>query len=276
MNYPLYIESAFNWTAIIIYAVATVLNVHGLIFKKEKTEKMSYFIVIAGLLSHGSALICRWIISEHGPYMVRHEVISADAWIALFFFLIFCKIFPKIKPASIMVFPVILLTLGLSLFFNPEIAKIPPSLRSIWLVLHVTFIKIALATMLIALAFSIFYLLKKNTNIQWLQSLPDLEILDMYAYRFAGFGFAFWTITTLAGSIWAYQSWGRFWGWDPIETWALITWMFFGIYLHLRHFFGLKGENAAYFFILCFFLVIISAFFVPFLESSIHSSYFTE
>ncbi len=274
MNNPLYVESVFNWTAVIIYALATVVNVYGLIFSKEKAEKLSYFISIAGLLSHGSALLYRWVVSGHGPYMVRHEVISADAWIALLFFLIFSRVFPKIKFASIIVFPVTLLALGLSLFFNPEISKLPPSLRSIWLVLHVTFIKIALATMLLALALSVFYILKKNTKIQWLRKLPDLETLDMYAYRFAGFGFTFWTITTLAGSIWAYQSWGRFWGWDPIETWALITWILFGVYLHLRHFFGLKGENAAYLFMLCFFLAVLSVFFVPLLESSIHSSYF--
>ncbi len=274
MNNPLYIESVLNWIAVIMYAFAAVVNIYGLIFGKEKAERLSYFVAIVGLLSHGSALVYRWIRAEHGPYMVRHEVISADAWIALFLFLIFSKVFPKIKPASIVIFPVTLLALGLSLFFNPEISKLPPSLRSIWLVLHVTFIKIALATMLIALAFSVFYILKKNTKIQWLQKLPDLETLDVYAYRFAGFGFTFWTITTLAGSIWAYQSWGRFWGWDPIETWALITWILFGVYLHLRHFFGLKGENAAYLFMLCFFLAVLSVFFVPLLESSIHSSYF--
>ena len=274
MNNPYLIESAFNWTAVIIYAIATVVNVYGLIFGKDKAEKRSYIIIIIGLLLHGTALVYRWIISGHGPYIVRYEVISADAWIALFFFLIFSKIFPKIMPASIVVFPVALLTLGLSLFFNPQISELPPALRSIWLVLHVAFIKIALATMLIALALSIFYILKKNTKIKWLRKLPDLETIDMYAYRFAGFGFTFWTITTLAGSIWGYQSWGRFWAWDPIETWALITWIFFGVYLHLRHFFGLKGENAAYLFMLCFFLAVLSVFFVPLLESSIHSSYF--
>ncbi|MBI5055207.1 MAG: cytochrome c biogenesis protein CcsA [Nitrospirae bacterium] len=268
------IESVFNWAAVIIYAIAIIFNAAGVIFNKEQSERRSYFFVSAGLVSHGSALLYRWITSGHGPYMVRYEVISSDAWIALFLFLIFIKFYPKTKPASVIVFPVTLLALGLSLFFDPKADQLPPSLKSIWLVLHVSFIKIALGAMLIALAFSIFYVLKKHTRTQWLQKLPDLETIDVYAYRFAGFGFAFWTITTLAGSIWGYQSWGRFWAWDPIETWALITWIFFGVYLHLRHFFGLKGENAAYLFMLCFLLTLLSVFFVPFLESSIHSEYF--
>lgn len=276
MNHSLFTESLLNWAAIVLYAIATGVNVYGLIFRNEKAERFSYVIVLTGLLAHGSALVYRWAVAGHGPYMVRYEVVSADAWVALFLFLVFGSVYRRIRPASIMVFPVVLLMLGLSQFFNPEISKVPPSLKSIWLVLHVSFIKIALATMLIALAFSIFYILKVHTQIQWLKRLPDLETLDTYAYRFAGFGFTFWTITTLAGSIWGYQSWGRFWAWDPIETWSLITWIVFGVYLHLRHFFGLRGENAAYLFILCFFLVMVSVFFVPYLESSIHSSYFRE
>ena len=108
---------------------------------------------------------------------------------------------------------------------------------------------------------------------RWLQRLPDLDTIDTYAYRFVGFGFIFWAIAVLTGSIWAYQSWGRFWGWDPVETWSLITWISFGIYLHLRRFYGWKGEKAAYFFIACFFISVISLFFTPYLESSIHSGY---
>jgi cytochrome c-type biogenesis protein CcsB len=274
MNNTLYIETGLHWAAVIVYAIAILINSHGIIFHNEKTEKLSYGIVIAGLFSHGAGIIYRWTIAGHGPYMARYEVVSSDAWIALFLFLIFSKIYPKIRPASIIVFPVVLLTTGLALFFNPKINELPPALKSIWLVLHVGFIKVSLGTMLIALAFSIFYILKKNTEIKWLQRLPELETLDLYSYRFAGYGFTFWTITTLAGSIWAYQSWGRFWAWDPIETWALITWIVFGVYLHLRRFFGLKGEKAAYFYMVCFILSILSVFFVPLLESSVHSSYF--
>jgi cytochrome c-type biogenesis protein CcsB len=274
MGNLLIIDSGFHWAAVIMYAFATLVNVYGLIFLREKAEIISYYIVITGLISHGTGLIYRWVVSGHGPYMARYEVLSSDAWIALFLFLVFSRVFPKIRSASIVVFPVTLLVTGLAIFFNADVTKLPPALKSIWLVMHVGFIKISLATMLIAVAISIFYILKKNTNFTWLERLPDIETLDIYAYRFAGFGFTFWTITVLAGSIWAFQSWGRFWAWDPIETWSLIAWISFGVYLHLRRFFGLRGENAAYLLMLCFFITILSVFFVPVLDSSIHSSYF--
>ena len=274
MNNALIVDTSLHWAAVIIYVIATVVNVYGLIFKKDRAERISYFIILSGLLVHGIALIYRWTVAGHGPYMTRYEVLSSNAWIALFLFLVFVKKFPKIKPASIFVFPSTFLVIALGLFLNPEVRKLPPSLKSIWLVLHVTFYKIALGTILIALAFSVFYIMKKRTKIGWLDKLPDMETVDMYAYRFAGFGFVFWAIATLAGSIWAYQSWGRFWAWDPVETWSLITWVFFGLYLHLRRFFGWKGEKAAYFFLVCFLLSLLSAFFTPLIESSIHSEYF--
>lgn len=274
MTNALVIDTGFHWAAVLIYVIAAVMNTYGLIFNKERAERLSYIMVLAGLLVHGTGLLYRWHIAGHGPYMVRYEVLSSNAWIALFFFLLFSRVFPKIRPASIVVFPAGFLTIAIAVFLNPAVRKLPPTLKSIWLVLHVTFYKIALGTILIALAFSLFYILKKRTTGEWLKRLPDQESIDIYAYRFAGFGFVFWAIGMLAGSIWAFQSWGRFWGWDPVETWSLVTWILFGIYLHLRRFFRWGGEKAAYLFIGCFVVALLAAFFTPLIASSVHSEYF--
>lgn len=274
MTHTLVVDTWIHWIAVFFYVVASVANIFGLIFRKERFERASYFIVIIGILIHGSAIIYRWIASGHGPYMSRYEVLSSDAWIVLFVFLLFSRLYPKVRPASLVVFPSSFLLIALGLLSNPDVHKLPPTLRNVWLVLHVGFYKIALGTLIIALSFSILYIKKKKTTGPWLERLPDCADMDVYAYRFAGFGFTFWAIAMLSGSIWAYQSWGRYWGWDPIETWSLITWIFFGVYLHLRRFFGWKEERAAYFFIFCFLLALVSAFFVPFMETSIHSSYF--
>jgi cytochrome c-type biogenesis protein CcsB len=274
MNSPLIIDTSLHWIAVIIYVIATIVNVYGLLFNREKAERISYYVIGAGLVVHAIALLYRWSISGHGPYMVKYEILSSNAWIALFLFLIFAKVFPRIKFASIFMFPAAFLLIAIGLFFNPEVRKLPPSLKSIWLVLHVTFYKIALGTILVTVALSVFYILKKRIDRVWLQRVPDIDTLDNYAYRFAGFGFTFWAIAMLTGSIWAYQSWGRFWGWDPVETWSLFTWVCFGIYLHLRRFFGWRGEKASYLFIICFLLSLVSLFFTPLMESSIHSEYF--
>lgn len=274
MDNRLVVDISLHWAAVVIYACASLANTFGVIFEKERFRKAGYTLAFLGLLVHGSALIYRWQYAGHGPYMTRYEILSSNAWIVMLMFLVFARYFTRIRPTSIIVFPSVFLLVAIGNFMNPDVQMLPPTLRSIWLVIHVLFYKIALNAMLIALAFSILLMFRKRKSIRWMQKLPDMHVMDLYAYRFAGFGFVFWAIATLAGSIWAYQSWGRFWGWDPIETWSLIAWILFGIYLHLRRFYQWKGEKAAVLYIICFLVALVAIFFTPLIESSIHSEYF--
>lgn len=268
------IYTGMHWAAVFVYILATIANVYGIIFRRERVETISCRLAVAGLLVHSAAIAYWWNIAGHGPYMTRNEVLSSDSWIMLTMFLLFRRYFPKIRPASIIVFPGAFLLIAMGLFFSPEIHTLTPIFTSIWLIFHIGFYKIAVGTIIIAFAFSLFYLLKKRTGFAWLERLPDLAGIDLYAYRFAGFGFVFWAIGMLAGSIWAYQSWGRFWGWDAVETWSLITWGMLGLHLHLRRFFNWRGEKAAYLYIVCFLLSITAVFFLSHLTTSIHSEYF--
>lgn len=274
MNNPFALVTAIHWGAVLIYALATVCNSAGIIFRKERAIVVANRLLPAGLAIHGAGLLYWWRLVGHGPYIGRFEVLSSQAWLALALFLVFRRLFPRVAPASLLVYPAAFLMIAAGLFFSPEAKLLPPTLRSVWLVLHVTFYKISVCTLLIALAFSVFIILRRRLGAPWLARLPDPETMDLLAFRFAGFSFTFWAIAMLAGSIWAYQSWGRFWGWDPIETWSLITWGGFGLYLHLRRFFGWQGERAAYLYLLCFLLSVVSLYFTPLLNSSIHSEYF--
>lgn len=275
MDKQVAIYVALNWLAVFCYVAATIANVSGVVFRKEVVERRSYYPVWLGLLVQSVAIIYWWRIVGHGPYMAPSEVLSSDAWITMVVFLVFMRFFPRIRLASVIVFPVTFLLIALAIFYNPGIRSLPPTFGSIWLVLHISFYKISLGTLVIALAFSIFFLLKNDrVPSAWMQRLPDPDSIDLYAYRFTGFGFIFWAIGMLAGSIWAYKSWGRFWGWDPVETWSLITWLMFGVYLHLRRFFRVSGRFAAILFIFCFILSLVSLFVTSHMGSSIHAEYF--
>ncbi|WP_318556943.1 cytochrome c biogenesis protein CcsA [Geobacter anodireducens] len=266
---------AMNWLAVCCYVAATVLNASGIIFRKAVVERRSYWPLWLGLALHSASLVYWWRVVGHGPYMAPSEVLLSDAWIAMVLFLGFQRAFPRIRPASLIVVPLVFLMVALANFYNPGIRSLPPTFSSIWLVLHISFYKIALGALIIALAFSIFYLLKaRPTPPDWLKRLPDLEDLDLHVYRFAGFGFIFWAIGMLAGSIWAYRSWGRYWGWDPVETWSLMTWLIFGTYLHLRRFFRMSGRMAAWFFIFGFAVAVVAQFASSHMGTSIHSEYF--
>ena len=274
MKLSLELYVAANWAIVIVYVLATIANVAGVLFRHDRFERISYLAAGCGMAMHTMIILFWWAEVGHGPYMAPNEVLSSDAWVAMACFFVFLRFYPRIKPASVVVFPAAFLMLALSLFYNPGIRTLPATFRSVWLIIHIGLYKIAFATLVIACALAIFYLLKKHRDSVWLQQLPPLETLDVYSYRFAGFGFIFWTIGMLAGSIWAHQSWGRFWGWDPTETWSLITCLMFGAYLHLRRFFQVKGAVAAWFFISCFIISLVSVFGMATLSGSIHSEYF--
>lgn len=265
-----------TWAAVLLYAVGTVASVFGVLFARPRAERIADWIVRGGMVVHGAAILYWWRIVGHGPYLAPSEVLSSDAWVTLAMFFAFRAAFPRIQPASVLVFPAAMLMLALAVFYNPGIRTLPPTFASVWLVFHIGFYKIALGTLLIALAFSIFYLGKDRPGATsgWRSRLPAPDRLDLYAYRFAGFGFVFWGIAMLAGSIWAYNSWGRYWGWDPVETWALVTWLLFGIYLHLRRFFGWAGRRAAWFLAACFVVSLVSLFATSHMATSIHAEYF--
>ena len=114
----------------------------------------------------------------------------------------------------------------------------------------------------------------RRTGWAFLERLPDAEALDAQTVRFVGFGFIFWTISMAAGAVWADQSWGRYWGWDPIETWSLVAWLAYGSLLHARIFYRLRGAAVAWATLGCFGVVVLTAFLLPLLMPSIHAAYF--
>lgn len=268
------VVTGIHWGAVVFYAAATVLAGYGNWFSKERLERWGHATVWTGVLLHTAGLALWWRITGHGPYVDQFEVLSAYAWALVVGFALFVRFYPGIRVAAILVYPATFSMIALGIFSRPEIKTLPPTFRGIWLVLHILFYNFALCALIIALAFSIFYMGRRRGRLQRLRALPDLAEIDLYAYRFAGFGFVFWAIGMLAGSIWAYQSWNIFWNWDPVQTWSLVAWLLFGIYLHLRRFFGWSGERAARLFIVCFVVVLVALFVTPVIETSIHAGYF--
>jgi cytochrome c-type biogenesis protein CcsB len=151
-------------------------------------------------------------------------------------------------PASIS----ILITLGtaVTLLYRPS-APLVPALKSTWLVIHVSAAIISGGVFLLANFIAGTYLIldryeQKGSRPIWLQKLPTLESLDNLSYRLIALVFPLWTFSVIAGAIWAEAAWGRYWGWDPKETWAFITWVAYAAYLHARVTVGWRGRKAAW------------------------------
>ena len=150
----------------------------------------------------------------------------------------------------------VLLTLGtaVTVLYVPS-APLVPALKSTWLVIHVAAAIISggifLLSNVIAGAFLFLDSMeRKGERAPWAKRLPSLDTLDQLSYRLVAFVFPLWTFAVIAGAIWAESAWGRYWGWDPKETWAFITWVAYAAYLHARVTVGWRGRRAAW---LCIF-----------------------
>jgi cytochrome c-type biogenesis protein CcsB len=269
------LEVALHWAAVGGYVAATALLAYGILFARPRGHRLGTLAAALALVPHGAAIAVRWLAAGHGPYMMKYEVLSSNAWIAAAMLLVCLWRWPALAPAALVALPCIFLSLAFGLFANPEIRNLPPTLRSVWLVFHVLFNKLAAGAFLLSVATAVLLLLKqRGRRGPLIDRLPDPAALEAYTVRFIGFGLIFWTITIAAGAIWANQSWGRYWGWDPIETWALITWLAYGIFLHVRFFFKLRPAAVAWGAIACFGVCVLTVFILPFVIPSLHSAYF--
>lgn len=267
-------EVIFHWIAVSFYVVSTVFFVYCVTFQKEKNLNVGLWLALIGLIPHSIAIGVRWYAVGHGPYLQKMESFSAIVWVSMVMFLVFSYRVPKLKTIGFVVLPCSLLMMTIGLFSSRGIQKPPPTFQGVWFIIHTISILPAAGAILIAVGTAIFYLLKKKKGeAEFYEKLPPLEVLDNYSYKLAGFGFIFWGIMVASGAFWADESWGRYWGWDPIETWSLITWLLFGLYLHLRRFFGWQGEKAAWLMIACFLFSIVTLFVVPFVMGTIHSEF---
>jgi cytochrome c-type biogenesis protein CcsB len=134
--------------------------------------------------------------------------------------------------------------------FYVAVAPLVPALHSVWFLIHIVAAAISGAAFNVGGLMSIIYLIKKRAEERgtvrgYLGRLPDSRKIDLIAYRFLAFAFPLWTFTVVAGAIWAEYAWGRYWGWDPKETWALVTWVIYACYLHARSTAGWRGTRAA-------------------------------
>lgn len=269
------LEVALHWAGVGLYIASTVSFAWSAVFGKAAGRRWGMAAAAAGLLPHGAAIVSRWIAAGHGPYMMKYEVLSSNAWIAVAVMLFFLWRRPAWSAVALVVLPVAMLMVGAGLFSNPEIRELPPTLRSIWLVFHITFAKVAAASFLLSVATSVLILWKSRKRAaSWLERVPPVEALDAFTVRLVGFGLFFWTVAVGAGAIWANQSWGRYWGWDPTETWSLVTWLVYGTFLHVRLFFRMKPRPTAWSAIGSFAIFILTILILPFLIPSLHSAYF--
>jgi hypothetical protein len=223
--------------------------------RTEKIARIATAMVILGFLLLLAGVVGRGISAGRVPWGNMYEFSITGA---LAFTTAYLGALRKydLRWLGLFVSLSVLLTLGtaVTVLYVPS-APLVPALKSPWLVIHVSTAIISGGVFLLANVIAGAFLFldsmeKKGERAPWAKRLPSLDTLDQLSYRLVAFVFPLWTFSVIAGAIWAESAWGRYWGWDPKETWAFITWVAYAAYLHARVTVGWRGRKAAW---LCLF-----------------------
>ncbi|CAB4822582.1 MAG: c-type cytochrome biogenesis protein CcsB [Actinobacteria bacterium] len=263
-NYLIYSSMAVFTLAFFAHAFETAwavkipnaTTVKTLDYKRtEKLARIATAMMILGTLLLFAGVITRGLSAGRVPWgnMYEFSITGALAFSAAYLGAL--RTF-DLRWLGLLVSFAVLLTLGtaVAVLYRPS-APLVPALKSTWLVIHVSAAIISGGVFLLANAIAAAYLYldsmeSKGERTTWAKRLPSLEYLDQLSYRLVAFVFPLWTFAVIAGAIWAESAWGRYWGWDPKETWAFITWVAYAAYLHARVTIGWRGRRAAW---LCLF-----------------------
>jgi len=210
-----------------------------------------------GVLAQTLAVITRGFAVHRAPWGNMYEFITALTCFAAIFFL-WVMIRYRAWALGVFVMGAVVVILGLAeTLIYTAAGNLVPALQSYWLSIHVTAMTVATGVFFVAAVLGIVYIAvdvynrrvaagKAQPGNGIIARLPSLEQLDRLAYRTVVFGFPVWTFGVMAGAIWADEAWGRYWGWDPVETWAFITWVVYAAFLHARATAGWRGRRAHY------------------------------
>lgn len=272
-------EIVLMWAAVTLYALGAVLYAVGAVFGHERLDKAALAASLAGVVPHVAAIAIRWVRVGHGPYLGFYEVVSSFALFAVLGLALLVWRMPGLKRLGTVIMPLAFLLIGGAMLTPSSDLEITGTLASWWLTLHVTFAKLAAGSFITAFALAVAYLVRDRGGdgrfARWFEKLPSQEIVDDLVFRFVGVGFVFLSIMIVAGAIWANEAWNRYWAWDPIETWSLIWWLTYAVYLHLRLTLGWRGRKSAWYAVAALPVALFALVGVAIVYNSIHGAYLT-
>lgn len=257
------VETVAFWIAVLLYAVATVLYVAGLVFSREGIVRAAFMSTCVGFAAHTTSIIARWVTTGRLPYIQDYENALSGTWAIVFVFVLMCVFAPKVRVAGVIALPFVLLTLGYGLLVSPTPEPLTPAYRSFWLVVHVMFAWATYSGYVAAASLAAIELIKTKSRRplrsgSLLARVPEPKRLGEMTFRFVAFGFIVNAAMIASGAIWAYELWGSYWRWDPVETWSLLTWLAYAFYLHAHITLGWRGPRLAWIVLFALFGVMMS------------------
>ena len=216
----------------------------------EQFGRIGVLLTVVGFALSLVGVVCRGLAAGRGPWgnMFEFTTTAMVVVVGLYLVLVWRAGLRWLGlPATLLA--TVANGLAVTVFYV-AVAPLVPALHSVWFLIHITAACTSAAVFNVGGLLSILYLVKKRAEGRgqvrgYLARVPSSRRIDLLAYRCHAFAFPLWTFTVAAGAIWAEYAWGRYWGWDPKETWALVTWVIYACYLHARSTAGWRGKKAA-------------------------------
>jgi len=289
-------ETLFFWIAVALYLASSVVYIGAFAFRRPRWLGLALRLALVGFAAHSGTIVARWVATGHPPVMRDYENAVAGAWVIVALYVALCYRYRWLRGLGLPLVPLAMLMLGYGLLSNPRLEPLTPAYKSFWLAVHVVFAWFAYSGYVVATGLAVLYLLRRrqpglvgmangeagSANVgagrfaigDWRlggRRLPAGELLDELSYRLVTFGFLADAVMLVAGSIWASRLWGSYWAWDPVETWSLISWLTYAVYLHVRVTLRWRGERMAWFAIAALSTVIVSFWGVNYVAGTLHS-----
>ena len=279
-----------EWETLLLFVTFLMYVVATLIFSLRYWIR-SPRLIVAGLVATGMAftvhtglLLYRSLAAGRLPFSNLYEFTLVFAWATLLVFLFFAVRF-RLLAAAPLVLTVVTALVGVAAMMARDIRPLMPALRSVWLQAHVATGLLAYGALAVSAALAMVSIAgveeksvsktsAAKTGTDWSAQywrMPGSEELERYIHGLIVFGFFFLSLLIVTGAVWAEETWGRWWGWDPKEAWALVTWLIYLVYLHGRKRFGWQGQTTAWFSAIGFLAVMFTLFGVTYLLPGLHS-----
>jgi cytochrome c-type biogenesis protein CcsB len=254
-----------------VYGLAAVLYVFSWAFRKDMPGRLATWVTLIACIGNASGLALRWYESYqigsgygHAPLSNIYESLTFFALTIGTIYLIVERRYGN-RVIGVFALPLAFFALAYASFgTNDQIQPLIPALKSNWLIAHVISCFIGYAAFGVAFGVSIMFLFKEDGAREKdggiLVRMPDVDVLDELTHQLIMFGFLFLTVGIITGAVWANSAWGRYWGWDPKETWSFITWLIYASLLHFRMMRGWRGKRIAVLSIIGFAAVLFTYF----------------
>ncbi|HSN15856.1 MAG TPA: cytochrome c biogenesis protein CcsA [Anaeromyxobacteraceae bacterium] len=245
------LEVVLFWITAVAYALATGALLYAMVFRNDRWAAPALLLVGLGFLLHTATIGARFAAQGHLPWAGDYENGLAGSW-----FIVGGTLGVALRKRAHGVLalgtvPFALLLLGYGYMRQPALGPMAAALKSPWLYIHVYFAWLAFGAYALAMSSGILWLVKRRAAARpsadaGSERFPSPERLDELAFRYVVFGFIADAVMIASGAIWAKDLWGSYWSWDPVETWSLVTFLTYGIAIHLRLTRGWRGARFAW------------------------------